>query len=203
VAPEFPVNPDGNIRIELITFPDRAGWVLAGGRSQRMRSDKALVEIGGRPLVLRVADELSKVCGFVGIAGDPAKYQQLGLPVVADEFPGAGPLAGIEASLRHTSAPWNLIAACDMPALTPEIFEMLFAAEADCTVPRYEDGDVEPLCAVYHRRCHPAVREALESGVRRVTEALRRLEIRYVQVASSAPFVNLNTPEDLRKYTNG
>ncbi|MES1261755.1 MAG: molybdenum cofactor guanylyltransferase, partial [Acidobacteriota bacterium] len=62
----------------------------------------------------------------------------------------------------------------------------------------------EPLCAVYHRRCHPAIRAALEAGVRKVTDALREpLQIRYVRVPSRAPFANLNTPEDLRKYTNG
>jgi molybdopterin-guanine dinucleotide biosynthesis protein A len=66
---------------------------------------------------------------------------------------------------------------------------------------------VEPLCAVYHRRCHRVVRTALETGVRKVTDALKMLELTYITVAAPLaarePFANLNTPDDLRKYTNG
>ena len=77
----------------------------------------------------------------------------------------------------------------------------------DCALPRYRDGDLEPLCSVYHRRCHSGVLAALESGIRRVTDALRRLtsdgfSVGYVAVADPSPFRNLNTPEDLRSYRN-
>ena len=87
-----------------------------------------------------------------------------------------------------------------MPALDADVFEALFAAIADCVLPQYEDGRVEPLCGVYHRRCHSAVRAALMAGVRKVTDALRDTAIRYVPARGGAPFANLNTPEDLRHY---
>jgi len=209
-------NVNGNIRNKLSCKFDpknRAAWVLTGGRSSRMGVDKALVPIDGQPLALRVAVEVAKVCSSVSLVGDPEKYRALGLPVVADEFPGLGPLAGIEAALRVTEADWNLLVACDMPALNPSLLGELFAACTECNpdeaghpdgaLPQYADGRVEPLCAVYHRRCHASIRAALESGVRKVADALQALEIRYVRVASDAPFANLNTPEDLRKYTNG
>jgi molybdopterin-guanine dinucleotide biosynthesis protein A len=204
-----------------------------------MGIDKAMIEIGGRPLALRVADRLALCCGSVSLVGDPARYGALGLPVIPDTFPGEGPLAGIEAALGATASDRNLIAACDMPELDSDVMELLFAAtaqgppdaapeigttrsaafgggtcaasskaHADCAVPQYDDGRIEPLCAVYHRRCRQAVRAALEAGVRRVTETLRRLEaggyaIRYVRVASEAPFANLNTPDEMRRYLNG
>jgi molybdopterin-guanine dinucleotide biosynthesis protein A len=173
-----------------------------------MGLDKALLPFEGRPLALRVADEVANVCGSVALVGDPEKYGHLGLPVAPDEFPGLGPLAGIETALRVTATDWNLIVACDMPALDPSIFGQLFEAclaggNADAALPQYPGGRVEPLCAVYHRRCHAAIRAALLAGVRKVTDSLRALELRYVRVASDAPFANLNTPEDLRKYTNG
>jgi molybdopterin-guanine dinucleotide biosynthesis protein A len=94
-----------------------------------------------------------------------------------------------------------------MPSLDPAVLEQLFAAGGDCALPRYADGRVEPLCAVYHRRCHAAVLAALEAGIRKITDALRPIEnasrIRYIPVASDRAFANLNTPEDLRKYANG
>ncbi|HVW87383.1 MAG TPA: molybdenum cofactor guanylyltransferase [Bryobacteraceae bacterium] len=184
-------------------FGNRAGWVLTGGRSSRMGTDKALLEISGRPLALRVADEIAPLCGSVTLVGDPERYAHLGLRVIADAFPGQGPLAGMEAALAAAESDWNLIVACDMPALDTSILEELFRAAGDCALPRYDDGRVEPLCAVYHRRCHSTVLKALETGVRKVTEALRPLAIRYVPVAGEGPFANLNTPEEFRKYTNG
>ena len=198
----------------VTTLENRAGWILTGGRSSRMGTDKALMEIEGRPLALRIAEELAKSCGSVSLVGDPALYGTLGLPVVRDTFPGQGPLAGIEAALGASSVDWNLIVACDMPALESVTIEPLFAGEslfgnfADCSVPEYADGRLEPLCAVYRRRCHAAIRTAIESGIRRITDALQYLRdegfaIRYVRVANRAPFANLNTPDEMRRYLNG
>lgn len=187
---------------------NRSAWILVGGRSSRMGADKARADSGGRALALRVADKAALVCGAVSLVGDPAIYGDLGLPVIADRFPGQGPLAGIEAALAQTSSDPNLIIACDMPAINENLLEELFTADADCAMPRHDDGKVEPLCAVYQRRCHPVIREALEAGIRKVTDALRLLEnhglaIRYIRVSSPSSFANLNTPEDWRRYHHG
>ena len=188
---------------------NKAGWILVGGRSTRMGRDKAFLQVDGRALVLRVAETIAPFCDSVTLVGDPAVYSSLGLPVIPDQFPGAGPLAGIEAALRCTTADRNLIVACDMPSLEPSMLAALFAAEGDCAVPEYEDGRLEPLCAVYHRRFHAAVLEALQSGVRAVKDVLRahlnkeRPAVRLIRVSSSAAFANLNTPEDVRKYSHG
>jgi molybdopterin-guanine dinucleotide biosynthesis protein A len=181
----------------------RAGWVLAGGQSSRMGSDKALLNLDGTPLILRAAAAAAEVCGSVWLVGDPVKYGSLGFPVVADRFIGMGPLAGIEAALASSTSDWNLILACDMPCLNAAILESLFADDADCSLPRYPDGGLEPLCAVYHRRCHSHIRTAIENGVRKVTAALDGLAIRYVPVTSEEPFTNLNTPEELERYRRG
>jgi molybdopterin-guanine dinucleotide biosynthesis protein A len=173
-----------------------------------MGRDKALLDIGGTPLALRVAAQIGKICDPVSLVGDPFRYGHLGLPVVPDAFPGEGPLAGIEAAVRCTTADFNLIVACDMPELNASVLEALFAAlereaQAECALPKYDDGGTEPLCAVYHRRCHPAILNALKAGVRRVKDVLQTLELTYISVAANAPFANLNTPDDLRKYTHG
>ncbi len=204
------IRGDGRAPItgESCGFHDRAAWVLTGGRSSRMGRDKALIDIAGRPLALRVAEQAGKFCDSVSLVGDPAAYGSLGLKVVPDTFPGQGPLAGIEAALGATAADWNLIVACDMPALGSAAIEQLFDLQADCALPQYDDGRAEPLCAVYHRRCHAAIRATLESGVRKVADALRRLEadgfaVRYLPVASAKPFANLNTPDEVQEYLNG
>ena len=206
-----------NLNANILDIPgnsnsNRSAWILVGGRSSRMGSDKALADSGGRAMALRVADKAAAVCGTVSLVGDPAIYGGLGLPVIADRFPGQGPLAGIEAGLAVSASEPNLFIACDMPAIPETLLEELFAIDSDghgdCVIPRHEDGKVEPLCAVYQRRCHPVIREALEAGIRKVTDALRLLEdhglaIRYIRVSSPSSFANLNTPEDWRRYHHG
>lgn len=167
-----------------------------------MGTDKALLNFSGGPLILHIAEKIG-VFGPAGIVGDPAVYSGFGYPVVPDNFPGAGPLAGIEAVLASTSSEYNLIVACDMPSLDEKILECLFGGEADCTLPRYPDGQIEPLCAVYHRRCHPFIRAALEQGIRKVTDALATVTVRYIAVDCRQSFTNLNTPEDLDQYRHG
>ena len=169
-----------------------------------MGADKARAQSDGRALALRVADSAATVCGTVSLVGDPLIYAELGLPVVADRFPGQGPLAGIEAALAATSCEANLIIACDMPSVRENLLEELFTATGgDCVVPQNDDGRTEPLCAVYQRHCHPVILAALEAGVRKVKDALRSFEIRYVRVSDPASFANLNTPEDWRRFHHG
>jgi molybdenum cofactor guanylyltransferase len=218
--PQFPIagNPDNTIceEFSLNDLRNRAAWILAGGRSSRMGTDKALLEIDGQPLVAHVADTVSKVCGPVAIVGDPGRYGDLALSmrlrVIPDSHAGQGPLAGIEAALSATNCEANLVVACDMPNLDPGILEELFAVQtafaADCVVPQYADRKTEPICAVYRRRCHSPIQEALESGVRSVIEAHRFLEargfaLRYLPVTQSDRFANLNTPNDVERYRHG
>lgn len=197
------LNFDVNILTELgSSTANRAAWILVGGRSSRMGFDKA------RAMALSVAERARAVCGEISLIGDPAKYAELGLHVIPDNFPGQGPLAGIEAALRATGAEANLILACDMPALKENLLEELFGPEADCVVPQHADGNIEPLCAVYRKSCHSAVKSMLESGIRGVTEAIRLFEthalaVRYLRVSGAGEFANLNTPEDWRKYHHG
>ena len=159
----------------------------------------------GEVMALGVVERVRSVCSEISLIGDPEKYAELGLQVIPDNFSGEGPLAGIEAALRATTADANLIVACDMPAIRENLLEELFGYEEDCVVPQHADGNIEPLCAVYRKSCHKAVKSMLESGIRGVIEAIRLFErhsltVRYLRVSGAAEFANLNTPEDWRQY---
>ena len=155
--------------------------MLTGGMSSRMGRDKALLPFRGGALAAHVAAAATAAAGSVMLIGDPLKYGHLGYPVLPDRRPGAGPLGGIESALSYTAADWNLVLACDMPAISAEFLRgLLEAAErcnADALVPAGPSGRLEPLCAVYHRRCLATVRRALDAGVRKVTEGLAGLEV--------------------------
>lgn len=153
-----------------------AGYVLAGGASSRMGRNKALLDFEGRPLVVRAAAVVAATGIGVTVVGRPEFFVPLGLAAIPDEQPGLGPLGGIATALAHSSRPWNLIVAVDLPFLTAEWLSALVdraiaSRSARAILPRSDRG-LEPLCAVYHRECLAAIRPALARGVRKVTEGL-------------------------------
>jgi molybdopterin-guanine dinucleotide biosynthesis protein A len=184
-----------------------AGFVLAGGESTRMGRNKAALELGGVPMLVRMAQLVEAASGAAAtVVGNLNGADSHGRTVIADEWPGAGPLGGIATALRSSNMPWNLIVACDLPYLTKQWLEFLvaraLASQADAVVPTNTRG-AEPLCAVYHRRCETAIRAALERGVRKVTDGLTDLLVELIDPfewkafdSDGLLFKNMNTPED-------
>jgi molybdopterin-guanine dinucleotide biosynthesis protein A len=195
----------------------RMGFLLAGGKSSRMGADKAFLDFGGQTLLDRALTVMGAVCGKVTIVGDPDKFAQYGSSkygsfkygsVVADIFPGCGPLAGIHAALVHSPAELNLMLAVDMPFVSRELLAFLFviADEADnhaiATVPRTSKG-FQPLCAVYRRDFSVAAEQALRAGKYKIDAAFSSVSVRVIEEDelaaagfSEQSFFNLNTPQD-------
>jgi molybdopterin-guanine dinucleotide biosynthesis protein A len=185
----------------------RAAYILVGGKSSRYGSDKALLDIQGHPLALHLAQIARRSAATITLVGPPERYQHLGLPVIPDALPDVGPLAGILAALEHSSHPWNLVLACDMPRLAPAFFDFLFArageGHCDACLPVSPQGRDEPLCAVYAKRAAEAIRREIEAGTRKITHALRPLNVRRLSPAEYAHldpggdlFTNINTPAE-------
>ena len=182
-----------------------AGFVLAGGASSRMGRNKAFLMQGGRTLIEIAADAVRQAAGSVTIIGSPEVFQEFALPVIPDRRPGCGPLAGIETALFHTTADWNLIVACDMPRLDPQVLGRILAeaqARPDviCVLPESAAGRVEPLCAVYRRTALSIISNSLNNGVRKVREALEGSPVYRLHMANDPVFQNVNTPEEWQQY---
>ena len=181
-----------------LPVPATAGFVLAGGRSSRMGRDKALLPLDGEPLVARIARRVAAAAGSVAIVGPADRYASLGFEVVPDRLPGAGPLGGIDTALALGRAKWNLVVACDLPAVAPAFLAALLeraqASHADCVMPRSDRP--EPLCAVYSLSAAIPIRAALSAGIRKVTQALTALSVDWYEVDQPGILTNLNTPHD-------
>ena len=175
---------------------ETAGFVLTGGMSSRMGQDKALLPYGEGTLVEHVAGVVRAAAGRVTLIGAPERYYALGLSAVADSFAPCGPLGGIVTALRVTEADWNLVVACDMPAVTVEFLSgLLGEAEGDCVAPVSEDGRMQPLCAVYHRRALERLEESMRNGIYKITAALEGLRV-VERSAANRYFANINTPAE-------
>ena len=183
----------------------RAGFVLVGGESSRMGRDKALLEFEGSAVAARIAECVRSVAGNVTLIGSPERYRHLGYNVVPDRVTGFGPMGGVHTALESTHCEWNLIVACDMPFITARLLEDLFAdaesgpSTADVIVPEStaEGGTrLDPLCAVYQRRCAAAARRAISHKMIRMQDFVSKLRLRKHPVGDAAPLANLNTPAE-------
>ena len=197
----------GAPEVAATRFPGCSAAILAGGRSARMGTNKALLEVGGRGMLTRTADLLRSLVDEVFlVADDAAPYAALGLPVIPDVHPGHGPVGGIHAAMRHAAQPLVLCVACDMPHLRREMLELLLTAARpgdEALVPRI--GDLpEPLLAIYGRPALAGFERAIAAGRLRVVDAFEGLRVRFIEEAELRAadsglrsFVNVNTPGEL------
>lgn len=192
------------------------GFVLAGGKSSRMGRDKALLEIGGRPMVEVAVRKLESFCAEVSIAGNRDDLGSFAA-VVREERADAGPAAGIEAGLRVARQPWALFMPVDVPLISAELLRRW--AEQVLREPRvvvghlYAFGDQPAFCMI-RSGCAEAFTAALETGERRLARLFDRLvqsggvhrvysvrELYGAGYPGDEPhrkmFMNVNTPEDL------
>jgi molybdenum cofactor guanylyltransferase len=183
------------------------GFVLAGGQSTRMGTDKAFIEWEGRTLLTRAMQSLSTVTSDIRILGSAQKFAKYG-PVIEDEFLQHGPLAGIHAALR-AGRELNLILAVDMAFVEVQFLEYLVQEAGKCratvTLPR-TGGGWQPLCAVYRQPFLELAERALRQNQNRIDALFRATEVRVLeekefvkQGFSPGIFRNLNTPEELRE----
>jgi len=180
-----------------------------------MGRDKALLDLGGVTLIARTLNLIMSIADQCTIVGEAKRLDSSAaegaakmnwMHVIADDFPGAGPLGGIAAALRAARSEWNLIVACDLPYLTREWLEFLVAwglrSDADVVLPMNERG-AEPLCGMYRKRAETAIREALARGTRKVTDGLAEVHTEFIELAEWKPFdsdgllfKNMNSPAD-------
>jgi molybdopterin-guanine dinucleotide biosynthesis protein A len=192
--------------MSLLPVADVTAFILAGGNSTRMGTDKAFVMLDGRTLLARALDVCRTITSQVRIAGDRNKFAPFA-PVVEDVFPGCGPLAGIHAALRASQTDWNVVLAVDLPFVSSALLHFLVAQARDggavVTVPRLGKG-WQPLCAVYRRAFADVAETALHAGRFKIdalfdqalTRPVEEVALRSAGFSSEA-FRNLNTPEEL------
>lgn len=187
------------------------GFLQAGGGSTRFGTDKALVTLGGKSMLQRTGELLSGVCEDVRIVAPAAKYGNEAWPVIADQWPGEGPLGGILSALATiqdsaSAKDWALIVSCDMPFLTQEFLAFLrdcaLQSSAQVVAPRSSVG-LEPLCACWRADAASTIRASFDAATRKVTEAMKRLPMEVLDEpvwkrfdSDNRLFWNMNTPDD-------
>lgn len=189
---------------------DVEGFILVGGASSRMGSDKAQLKFDGQSGVELIAAALRPNVDTVRLVGSRAEARLSPLQNIPDLHERWGALGGIHAALYACQSAWAAIVACDLPLVTDKLFARLwqFAKEPfDAVVPVQPDGRQQPLCAFYRRESCLAATDRLIASDEHTPRAMlasvqtRRLEFSELADLPNAEhfFLNLNTPADYER----
>lgn len=197
-----------------MTFNDLSGFVLAGGRSSRMKTDKAFLKFKDETFLERAVKTLAPLAVKTKIVinkNQKAKFEKSfpDFDLVFDIYTMRGALGGIHAALKNCESKFALILAVDLPFVTSETLEKLTASSnnSTATVPRQNDGRLQPLCAVYRvKDCLPRVEELLEKDdSASVRDFLKLISLNIVEANLLSDdeniFLNVNYPNDLEAFT--
>ena len=207
-------------RARAIERGDAHGVILAGGRSSRMGADKALLPLGGRPLIELTIDILLNAGLPISISGSRIDLGILA-PILADMGPAQGPLTGICSSLRALPAQWVVLLTVDMPLVPSVLVQLMLEAaiygNAAVVLPSFADR-LHPFPCVLHHDLLPGLAAEHAAGRNGCLRAFSAAAIKTAKRVKAVPLeslvasgflrhqqgfpvdawlLNVNSPEDL------
>jgi len=190
--------------------------VLAGGKSQRLGRNKIFETIGNKSLLERVVSCLASIQSEIIIVStkDSTLPQLTNYPrlrTVTDIFPGKGSLGGIYTGLVASGSWHNIVVACDMPFLNPDLllYMVEVAEDFDVVIPKVKDDILEPLHAVYSKNCVSPMEFLIKQNRLSILELFPMVRVKYIENAvlkkfdpEHRSFFNINTEIDLQAGIN-
>lgn len=191
--------------------------ILAGGFSKRFGTDKGLIELNGKPLILHVLERVNRVVEeIVVVVSSSAQRQKLepflgrNVRLIVDEQKTQSPLVGASTGFKRVEGEYSLLLPCDTPFLSSQVASLLLelCVGRDAVIPRWPNGYIEPLQAAYHTESAlKAVETTLEQGrldFQSMIDNLSRVRFLSTLVLKQVDpglmtFVNVNTPESLKE----
>lgn len=189
---------------------DITAFILSGGKSSRMGTNKALLKIGDRQLIQRMIELIEPLFSDIVISSNELElYEEFGKKIIRDIYQSRGPLSGIHSALSSVKTEKCFLISCDMPFISSQIINYLinYESEKEIILPK-SDGRIQQLCGIYSKKILPKVDKLLTESMRNDTklkgsiyELLERVETEIVDVSELSfyqkhLFFNINTPED-------
>ncbi len=194
----------------------RSAIILAGGFSRRFGSDKGLVILANKPLVIHVIDRVSELVDEVLLVVSSEDQKKTFEPIlenkanlVIDKDESQSPLVGAITGFENAKGEYSLLLPCDTPLVSTQIVQFLLdmCTNKSAVIPRWSSGYIEPLQAVYHTKSALiAAKTALAQGKMNMRDMINNLRAaRYVSTMvleqlepRLLTFFNVNTPQDLK-----
>ena len=184
------------------------GIILSGGKSTRMGTNKALLQVGGERLIDRTIRTFRDIFReTILVTNSPLDYLDQDCTIATDIIKGKGALGGIYTGLFYASCDYAFVAACDMPLLNKSFIEYMIenCESYDIVVPEPADGP-QPLHAIYSKRCLPAIKRLIDQDQLKITGFYKGLKTRMIPDhvinrfdSGGKMFFNLNSQKDLEQ----
>lgn len=177
-------------------------FVLAGGKSKRMGTDKGLVKFKGNPMISHIIEILDKLNLKTSIVSSNEEYLKFGKPVYKDVIPNKGPLGGLYTALEYSQAPMVLLLACDMPSINRKgIQSLMTVAEPGKIAIATDRTQISPLFACYPRSLKDKVANALLADELKMQDFISKqshVVLDLNSLGNTEILQNLNTLEELK-----
>jgi len=187
------------------------GVILSGGKSTRMGTNKAFLEIEGKRLIDRITLMFRDIFReVILVTNSPLDYLDQDCVIAVDIFKNKGALGGIYTGLFHASFDHVFVSACDMPFLNRSFIEHMikYADRYDIVVPEPPDG-LQPLHAIYSKRCLSPIKKLMDTGNLKITGFYKGLKTMVIPEADIKPFdpkgkmfMNVNTRENFERISS-
>ena len=181
------------------------GYILAGGKSSRMGTDKGLLDFNGKPLAQKIIEQLQPTVKKTIIVSNNVVYEKFGLEVIPDLIKGKGPAGGIHAALSHTDFEQIFVVSCDMPNITTDAVQYMIEQSSHSQITlALTHGKTEPLFGVYSKKCLPVWQQLIEQGMIKLQEMVTHFELLKLDVDNNklfndSLFLNINDKNDFQK----
>ncbi len=183
------------------------GIILAGGKSSRMGSEKGLLLLNGIPFIEHINNALQPLIDELIIVSNNPEYDKFQGTRVQDIIPNSGPIAGLHAGLSYSNTENNLVLSCDVPYVTTNLLQRLLLQEKDDhdLIMFADRQQTIPLIAMYKKRCVSKCKQFLDQNEKRLRKLISELSTKTITILEKEYLLvsNINTPEDLKKITNG
>jgi len=183
------------------------GIILAGGKSSRMGSDKALLLYKNKTFLEHVVSAIKPLVDDILIISNNKEHQVDNCTTIPDLILNSGPIAGIYTGLKNTNTENNLILSCDIPLVQTSILELIIKNNEDDkdVIQIIDNRNSMPLIALYKKRIANFFLSELKTGERRLVRSINKLNKKniYVKKDQYNYLININTVADLKTLEYG
>ena len=180
-----------------------SAFILCGGKSSRMGTEKGLVNYNNKPFIQLVIDAIEPITTNIFLVTDNQEYTDFNYPLVADIYKNKGPVGGIFSALDRSETENNLILSCDIPKISTNVIKNYLInniSDQKDVIFLSDDKNVYPLIGIYNKSVKPKFSEAIKSNKIKLLSLLNELNCQVIKVnpRDFESLKNINTQDELK-----
>lgn len=176
--------------------------ILAGGKSSRMGTDKALLKYQGKTFVQILYNNIKGICSEVIISSNNPEVRVEGSKTVTDDIQEIGPMGGLYTCLKQSNTDFNLVVSVDTPFVSAKLLTKVYKQSQKYDISIIEHNKkLHPLIGVYHKNVVKILKSEIKSEKYKVIRFLKKTKYQVISVENSykKELLNINNSEDYKK----